>query len=86
MQNVVLKVIDAHLVLYGHFNRSEIAALSGAGTASISRAIKVYEGKCTYIGVNKRYEADSNFASVYPKLDHFRYLRACQIVFMQDNP
>lgn len=85
MQDVILKVVDAHLTLYGQFNRSDIVAMTGVGIASISRAMKVYNGKCTYIGVNKRYEADEDFKPVFDKLDHFRYLRACRIVFEKES-
>ncbi len=83
-QGVILKVIDAHLTLYGQFNRSEIVDLTGVGIASVSRAMKAYKGKCSYIGENKRYEADKDFSTQYPSLDHFRYLRACKIVFAQE--
>lgn len=81
MQDVILKVVDCHLTLYGYFNRSDIVSMCNVGTASVSRAMKHYKGNCTYIGAKKRYEANSDFVSQYPQLEHLRYLRACQIVF-----
>jgi len=80
-QKVILRVIDCHLTLYGYFNRSEIVNACDAGTASVSRAIKKYSGKCSYRGVSKRYEADEDFTTQFPEIDHLRYLRACQVVF-----
>ncbi|ENV5905166.1 hypothetical protein ACFKAM_005256 [Vibrio parahaemolyticus] len=84
MQNVILKVIDAHLTLYGHFNRHEVVEVTGVGIASVSRAIKLHDGQCTYIAERKRYEANKDFKPVFPKLEHMRYLRACTIVFEKE--
>lgn len=81
MQDVILKVVDCHLTLYGYFNRSDIVSMCNVGTASVSRAIKHYKGNCSYVSENKRYETNSGFISQYPQLEHLRYLRACQIVF-----